>query len=184
LAAIQVEEGNACFLSDDGVLFDKDKTTLLCCPGGKTGCYTVPEGTTAIGTGAFYGCSRLTSIIIPESVTSVGGFAFSRCSSLTSIAISQNITRIREGAFSLCPRLVSVAIPGGVTKIEYRAFDDCTALRDVTVFWEAPSEVRLEADIFDGVDTRSVRLHVPPETEAAYRAAAVWKDFETVQGAR
>jgi hypothetical protein len=155
LTAVQVEEGNVYFLSEEGDLFDKDKTTLLCCPGGKTGRYTIQEGITGIGNGAFYGCGRLTSVIIPEGVTSIGEFAFSQCGSLT-----------------------SMVIPQGVTSIGPFAFLVCTALRDVAVFWETPSEVTQTTNIFYGVNTRNIRLHVPLGTEAAYRAAEVWQDFD------
>jgi len=66
------------------VLFNKDKTTLICCPAGKTGKYTIPGSVTSIGEGAFMGCRSLISVAIPNSVTSIGGEAFSGCSSLAS----------------------------------------------------------------------------------------------------
>jgi hypothetical protein len=86
LASIQVESGNEYFLSEGGVLFNKDKTILICYPAGKTEApYTIPNSVTSIGDYAFYACSGLTSITIPVSVTSIGDRAFSGCDSLSSV---------------------------------------------------------------------------------------------------
>ena len=53
----------------------------------------VPEGTTFIGDGVFYGYSGLTSITIPNGVTSIGDGAFQNCS-VTSITIPNSVTSI------------------------------------------------------------------------------------------
>lgn len=76
LQTINVAEGNPKFASEDGVLFDKEKKTLLCFPCGRTGTYTVPQHIQAIGEDAFGGCDRLEELIIPDSVTEIGHFAF------------------------------------------------------------------------------------------------------------
>ncbi len=47
--------------------------------------YTISDGVTSIGGGAFYGCSSLTSVTIGNSVTSIGYKAFYDCTSLTSV---------------------------------------------------------------------------------------------------
>ena len=47
--------------------------------------YTIPDGVTSIGNGAFNFCKNLTSITIPDSVTSIGDGAFSFCENLTSV---------------------------------------------------------------------------------------------------
>ena len=86
LTSIEVDANNQNYASIDGVLYNKDVTTLICCPEGKTS-ITIPNSVTSIGEKAFSGCSSLTSITIPNSVTSIGDHAFYNCSSLTSITI-------------------------------------------------------------------------------------------------
>jgi hypothetical protein len=86
LIAIDVESENNSYISENGVLFDKNKTKLICCPSGKIGEYVIPESVTTIGTGAFCTCRNLTSITIPKNVVSIESFmTFFLCEALTSI---------------------------------------------------------------------------------------------------
>ena len=66
---------------------DKSQTSLLQCPGGKAGSYTVPDNVTNIANQAFYSCPNLTSITIPSSVTTIEGGAFAYCTSLVSTTV-------------------------------------------------------------------------------------------------
>ncbi len=85
LTGIWVAEGNSHYVSDaSGVLFNKDKTTLVQCPGAFA-VYTIPGSVTSIGDDAFSGCASLTSVTIPDSVTSIGNYTFSCCGSLTDV---------------------------------------------------------------------------------------------------
>ena len=85
LTGIWVTEGNSHYSSDaSGVLFSKDKTTLVQCPGTLAAC-TIPDSVTSIGEFAFYNCTSLTSVTIPDSVTSIGWCAFDGCKSLTNV---------------------------------------------------------------------------------------------------
>jgi len=88
--SIYVAWNNEYYSSEDGVLFNKDKTTLVAYPG-RWGKYTIPDGVTSIGDFAFAGCENLTSVTIPKSVISIGEGAFDGCSELTSY---QQITKI------------------------------------------------------------------------------------------
>ena len=77
LTGIWASEGNPNFSSDKkGVLFNKDKTTLLLAPQQLSGKYTIPNTVTTIGEGAFSGCIGLTGVTIPDSVTSITDFPF------------------------------------------------------------------------------------------------------------
>ena len=90
LTSIEVGKGNTKYTSEDGVLFDKNKTRLIQFPNGKSGHYTIPDSVTSIGDHAFRVCSSLTSVTIPDSVASIGSAAFYDCSSLTRIAFDGN----------------------------------------------------------------------------------------------
>ena len=66
--SIDVSEYNKNYTSQDGVLFNKNKTVLVCYPAGKSGdCYTIPDSVTSICSYAFSGCSSLASITILNS---------------------------------------------------------------------------------------------------------------------
>ena len=72
----------------DGVLLNKEKTTLILYPAGKTDeKYLIPDTVTTVSSGAFDGCSHLKIIVIPSGVTAVEERAFS-CTDLESFSIS------------------------------------------------------------------------------------------------
>ena len=85
LVSIIVKEDNQAFSSEDGVLFDKEKTTLLWYPQEKTGAYTIPDGVATIAWEAFSGSEMLTSVTIPGSVTKIDEDAFWACTDLTDV---------------------------------------------------------------------------------------------------
>jgi hypothetical protein len=87
LTSINVDNANPNYSSDGGVLYNKNKTTLIQYPGGKQGAFSIPTSVTNIGSYAFIACSSLTSITIPTSVASIGLDAFSRCSSLRNVVV-------------------------------------------------------------------------------------------------
>ena len=133
LAEFTVSEDNLVYSSQDGVLFDKDKITLVRFPTGKSGSYAIPDSVTAIGTAAFRNCAGLTGIAIPDSVTKVDRYGFAQCSSLTGVIIPDSVTEIGEWAFSGCTGLTDITIPDGVMEISRCAFAGCTGLTDIMI---------------------------------------------------
>ena len=133
LPAIDVDSGNDNYQSIDGVVFSKDGTTLILCPEGKSGEYTITDGVTKIDEYAFVTCKKLTSVTIPDSVTSIGKGAFFSCTGLTSITIPESVTLIDRSAFDGCTSLTSFTIPKSVTSIGDYAFYGCTSLTSVTI---------------------------------------------------
>jgi hypothetical protein len=112
LTAINVDSGNSAYSSQDGVLFNKDKTELIRYPEGKAGEYIIPNSVTTIGGNAFYNCTSLTGVTIPDSVTSIGDFVFSFCKCLTGITIPKSVTKIGENVFMSCDNLTSITFQG------------------------------------------------------------------------
>jgi hypothetical protein len=85
LTAFTVAESNTAYSTQDGILYNKAKTTVIQVPRAKSGALNLPDTLTSIGANAFSDCSGLTSVTIPGSVTSIGNEAFSGCTGLTSV---------------------------------------------------------------------------------------------------
>ncbi len=174
LRNIYVDEENPNYSSVDGMLCNKLGTTILYCPKGRTGSYTIPVGITTIETGAFSSCTHLTEVIIPDYVTTIGNSAFSDCNHivsvtfrggrLTDLAIPQSafsgctrlqnvifedgsrVTSIGDSAFTGCSSLSAITIPASVATIGATAFRNCTALSNIS-FEEAEEGSAAEISI-------------------------------------
>ena len=135
LERIEVDENNTSYSSFDGVLFDKEKLSLIRYPSNKSDIsnYEIPSMVEAIKNGAFSNCSTLTNVTIGNNVTSIGDYAFSNCSALTSVKIPDSVVTIGYNAFYNCSALTNVTIGNSVTSIGNSAFYNCSALTNVTI---------------------------------------------------
>lgn len=107
LVDINVDEKNTNYFSNNGILFNKDKTTLIIYPKMKSDTsYIIPETVTTIKNMAFAFNESLQNITIPESVTNIGFFSFGVCKALQSITIPVNVTNINDSAFEGCSNLI------------------------------------------------------------------------------
>lgn len=134
LTDITVDENNPEYSDIDGVFCNKDKTTLICYPQGKTAAeYKTPDGAAKIYSHAFSGCQSLKKIIISDDAEEIGVYAFSGCKNLISAAIPGGGTRIGTGAFMNCVSLTDAAIPSDATQLGASAFAGCSGLTSVTI---------------------------------------------------
>lgn len=138
LTAISVDALNPVYCSIDGVLFNKSTNTLIQCPQGKTGCYTIPDGVISIGVDALSYCTSLDRVIVPNSITNIGDWAFRCCYGLTNVVIGTNVSSIGSEAFSYCNNLISLTIPSSVTNIGDWAFSYCPDLMSIYFLGNAP----------------------------------------------
>ena len=114
LTDINVNSDNTQYSSDNGILFNYDKTELIQYPQGKKEtAYTIPENVTSIGDCAFTFCESLTSIKIPNGMISIGRNAFTRCNGLISVTIPNSVISIGISAFLYCDSLTEINIDSG-----------------------------------------------------------------------
>ena len=132
LTNIIVDNNNSYYSSDNyGVLFNKNKTTLVGYPAGnKRTSYTIPDSATSISDNAFYSCKNLVNVTIGDCVTTIGS-AFLNCTSLINITIPDGVTSIESWTFYRCTALTSITISESVTSIGMCAFEGCASLTDV-----------------------------------------------------
>ena len=132
LLNFNVDENNETYCSVDGVLFSKDRKTLIRFPGGRSGEYTVPDGTEDISSDAF-SCAKIESVIMPDSVIGIGSDAFEYCEELKNVKISAGVVTLAGSVFRGCTSLSEIVIPSNVLNINSLAFWDCSALSKVTL---------------------------------------------------
>ncbi len=132
-----VANGNTSYCSQDGVLFNAAKTSLIAYPPMRKGVYTIPTQTVAIGGNAFKNARYLTQITLGNQVTKIGQSAFSGCTALTTVKMPKNLTSISNSLFASCSGLKSITLPSGLTGIGSGAFKGCTSLTSIVI----PSKV-------------------------------------------
>ncbi|MBQ9531438.1 MAG: leucine-rich repeat domain-containing protein [Eubacterium sp.] len=153
LTSITVDSNNSNYSSQDGVLFNKEKTILVQYPTGKIRTnYTIPDSVTSIGKYAFVGCNGLTSITIPDGVTNIGEEAFEACMGLSSILIPDSVRYIDYSAFRCCENLRNVVIGNGVSYLSSETFAGCTNLICITI---PESITSILKDVFLGCNSLS-----------------------------
>ena len=92
LERINVSEENTKYSSIQGILFNKEKSTIIKYPSNKNDIsnYEIPSTVEIIEKYAFQNCTSLTSVTIPDSVTNISGSAFIGCNKLERINVSEN----------------------------------------------------------------------------------------------
>jgi len=111
LTQINADAANINFSSVDGVLYNKDKSTLLVYPSGRSDVsYTIASSVDTIGSYAFGYCNNLTLITIPTTVVYITGQTFISCNGLTSVYIPSSVTFFDNNPFYDCAGMTAVTV--------------------------------------------------------------------------
>ena len=123
IISFDVPEENKYFSDESGVLFNKNKTSLIQYPRSKSEVdYIVPNTVENISNYAFFYCDHLENVIISNNVKNIGDNAFSKCYELKSLIIGDGVDTIGKYAFYDCRDLENIKIGKGIKKIESQAF--------------------------------------------------------------
>lgn len=153
LKEIVVAEGNDNFCCIDGVLYNKDCSTLIQYPlGVYRKEFTIPKSVKVIGKGAFYDLpiqnilfdgdveeieenafayTKIREIKLPQSLKQIGDKAF-LSSSITNIEFPNKLKKIGSNSFAGTSRLESIVIPQNLEEIGTYCFY-CSGLKKVTI---------------------------------------------------
>ncbi|MGI5122850.1 leucine-rich repeat domain-containing protein [Treponema socranskii] len=203
LQSVTVASDNEFLSSQDGVIFNKDKTELLWYPRGKSDVsYEVPASVIKLEEDSFRGVDALTSVTLPDGLKRIEDYVFKQCPNLatlvlpsslefignysiiglkvSSMVIPEDITELRSSFLSYCPELTSVVLPSTLTEIWWESFSNDPKLKTVTCKAANPPAISAGGGVFWRTPIDSAKLRVPAGSKALYQAAKGWKDFGTI----
>lgn len=100
LEEINVDETNPNYSSEDGVLFNKDKTEILMYPASnERAFYTIPDSVATMREYAFGQSKNLESVIIPDSVETIYYWVFEETENIKNIVVPESVKTVKGGAF-------------------------------------------------------------------------------------
>ena len=136
LESINVSKENMNLMSEDGILFDFGKTTLIKYPAAKSGEeYVVPESVRAISSGAFGGSKNLKTIRIKGEIEEIKQYAFGSCENLENIIFekSPSFKELGMHTLSSCAQMKEFIIPSSVEVIGENAIYNNGLLESVVI---------------------------------------------------
>ena len=147
LGGLTVDSDSEYLTVYDGVLFNKDMTTLILCPAATEETkYELPDTVTAINSNAFLYCGSIEYIYINAALTQIGDSAFYGCTSLRAVRNNSGNTvfTCSEGVlfnadmttlllFPPAKPVTQYAVPDSVTKIGDSAFIDVKTLTSLSI---------------------------------------------------
>jgi hypothetical protein len=125
-----VDENNREYSSENGIIYNKDKTKLIMYPAGKTDeVFTLPESVKSFSNYAF-AYSKLKRVENFDNIKELSYSLFMN-SELEEFPKMENLQEIESYAFAYCNNLESVTIPLSVDEIYGHVFYSCKNLKEV-----------------------------------------------------
>ena len=130
-AEYHLDPGNPVLMMKGDSVYSRDGSELAAVPTGRSGEYTVDDGTAIIRPYAFSGCSELTGVLLPETLREIGGAAFMDCVSLKEIRVPGSVEKMGTNVFSGCLSLEKAEMDCRVEELPSWTFHHCSGLKEV-----------------------------------------------------
>ncbi|MDE5582864.1 MAG: leucine-rich repeat domain-containing protein [Ruminococcus sp.] len=122
LQSITITDGDGEYISENGILYSKDKSKLLLYPPLKTGKeFTVPSGVKEIGMSAFCNNAYIEKINL-SGVETIGLYAFENSAKLKDVVLPKTLKTVLGYAFADCPSLMGIRVYENTDTIGNYAF--------------------------------------------------------------
>ncbi|WP_400233773.1 leucine-rich repeat protein, partial [Methanomethylophilus alvi] len=190
LTAINVAEGNTAYVSENGVLFNKSKTSLIQYPAGKTdSAYTIPDSVTYIGYDAFLSADSLKSIEVsgnnPNFSSRSGclydktGMTLRVCpAGLGTFTVGKDVAWVYSGAFSGNNLNEVVFSEGASATLGEGAFYDCMNLKKIVI--ESNANVVFNVASIGFLDSEKHTIYVVAPEGYTIPESALYGNIEIV----
>lgn len=134
LEYIEVSENNPNFSSISGILYSKDKTSIIIVPSAIVGDIVLPDELTSLTT-AFRG-KNISSITLNNNINSIPASCFRECYELEHLYFDENLcfSSIDSNAFYSCNKLTGINLKfSGSGTIGMNAFYGCHSITSATL---------------------------------------------------
>lgn len=143
LKAINVVAQNQTYSSDQGILYNKNKTELIRYPIAKTGAsFTILNNVITIKEKAFKDVKTLASINIPSNIKTIKSYAFQGTKKLDNVVIPNTVEYLGDSLFKDATGIKNVSILNNINKVPYMTFSGATNLQTVVL----PSSIKIIDD--------------------------------------
>ena len=153
LKKVVVSDKNISYSVENDVLFNKDKTEIIC--------YPTQKGDS--------------TYIMPDSVQTINMNTFSKCAFLEKVELSENLKTISMNAFVECEKLNSIFMSSKVEKIEQNAINECS--KNLLIYFNGNNEQWNSINIDGSSKEQLAKITVFKDADKNYEIKLTDKDI-------
>lgn len=179
LKTVEIHKDNPYLESEDQVIYDKNRTTIVYYLDSREGEYVIPNSVTEIKAGTFKQKDGLTKVTIHNGVTYIGDQAFYNAKNLAEVIMQEGgdaVLNLGDGVFENCYALTNAKLSTRIRTIGSRLFKGCRIMTEA----EIPEGVtELGDEAFSGYSEYSYNAF---ETIKLPSTLEKMGEYETVDG--